>query len=72
VDNIKIGRRTENKKVIMQRDRIKVEGRIMVVDNIKIRRRTENKDMIMERDRIKVEGQDHGCGQYKEREEDRE
>ncbi len=39
----------------MERDRIKVEGRIMVVHNIKTGRRKENKDMIMERARIKVE-----------------
>jgi hypothetical protein len=32
----------------MERDRIKVEERIMVVDNIKIGKRTENKGMIME------------------------
>jgi hypothetical protein len=56
VQNIWIGRRTENKGMVMERDRIKVEGRIMTVDIIKIGRRTENKDMIMERDRIKVEG----------------
>jgi hypothetical protein len=43
VDNIKIGRRTENKDMIMDRDRIKVEGRIMVVDNIKIGKRSENR-----------------------------
>ncbi len=36
VDNIKIGRRTEIKDMIMDRDRIKVEGRIMVVSYIKI------------------------------------
>jgi hypothetical protein len=47
-DNIKIGQWTENKNIIMDRDRIKVEGRIMVVDNIKIGKRTENKGMIME------------------------
>ncbi len=43
-------------KVIMERDRIKVEGRIMIVNKIKIGRRTENKNMIRVRDRIKVEG----------------
>jgi hypothetical protein len=42
--------------MIMERDRIKVEGRIMAVDIIKIGRRTENKDMVMDRDRIMVEG----------------
>ncbi len=36
--------------MIMDRDRIKVEVRIMAVSYIKIGRRTENKDMIMERD----------------------
>jgi hypothetical protein len=46
VDNIKIGRTTENKDMIMERDRIKVEERIMVVDKLRTGRRTENKDMI--------------------------
>jgi hypothetical protein len=41
--------------MIMDRDTIKVEGRIMVVDNIKIGQWTKNKDMIMDRDRIKVD-----------------
>jgi hypothetical protein len=48
-----------------------IEGRIMIVDNIKTGRRKENKKVIMERDRIKG-GKDHSCGQYKDREEDRE
>jgi hypothetical protein len=55
VDNITIGRRTENKDMIMERDRVKAGVRIMVVDNTKIGRRTENKDMIMERDKFKAE-----------------
>ncbi len=41
--------------MIMERDRIKVEGRIMVVDKITIGRRTENKDIIRKRDRINAE-----------------
>jgi hypothetical protein len=38
----------KNEVIIMERDRIKVEGRIMLVDKITIGRRKENKDMIME------------------------
>jgi hypothetical protein len=34
VENKNIGKRTENKYITMERDRIKVEERIMVVDNI--------------------------------------
>ena len=49
-------RRTENKDMIMERDRIKVEGRIMVVDNIKIGQWSENKDIIRKRDGLKTEG----------------
>ncbi len=48
-------RRTENKDMIMERDRIKVEGRIMVVDNMKIWRRDENVYKIIDRDKMKAE-----------------
>ncbi len=49
-------RRTENKDMITERDRIKVEGRIMIVNRMKILRRTENENKIIDRYRRKVEG----------------
>jgi hypothetical protein len=53
---VKIGKRTENKDMIMERDRIKVEGRIMVVSHMKIWRSTENEYQIIGREKMKVEG----------------
>ncbi len=41
-------RRTENKDMIMERDRIKAGGRIMAVETIKIEQSTESKDMMMD------------------------
>jgi hypothetical protein len=40
----------------MDRHRIKVEGRIMIVSHMKIWRRTENENKIIDRDMIKVGG----------------
>jgi hypothetical protein len=42
--------------MIMERDRIKVEERIMIVSRMKIWRRTENECKIIDRDMMKVGG----------------
>jgi hypothetical protein len=43
VENIKIGRKTENKGMIIERDRINAERRVMAVNNIKTGKRIGNR-----------------------------